>query len=703
MIKRKHLKTAVIHLGLVCVLTACSASTPVSNMPAEPEEEYRTLVGKFADEGVSSSLVADEAYIGPDDFYIRYESDDGIVYAGGRWSNRMDITAIEQQTDGTYGGPYILPLELQQSVRWPSVSGKLITPKILGSEQWRRFLDSLFASILPEKGKSGVVMHFDTDDYFLFTNSLGDFESRLIIDKPADYDVIQRISFSEFIKQGMPQLRKFLVAEGIEERRIVFNTGDAGPYSLPFIYVDVDFPIAVFVRYPAAPRVGASYQGGTQTAQSVGHLAQSHLGNLVVRPVTSIFRLLFVAKDAVVETVKPSWLVNLDNQPVPSLYEGPGMDLVAWEVRLDELTNRKATRGQIDFLIDGAEFFTRFIDALSAAQKSISIRTYIFDNDDFAEQIGILLRRRSEEGVDVKVLLDGLGTIWATGAADESMPEDYVPPASVREFLEHNSDLSVRQAKNPWLAGDHVKTTIIDNKIAFTGGMNIGREYRYSWHDMMMELRGPAVDILNREFRDAWAHAGVTGDFGLFFHKLKPNRKYADEIGKPFRVLFTRPGNAEIFRTQRDAIRNAKAYIYIENAYFTDDAMLYELARARKRGVDVRVILPLVGNHGPISRSNILAANAMLEQGIRVYVYPGMSHVKAAIIDGWACLGSANWDKLSFRVNKELNIATSDPATVSELRLRLFETDINKSVELTEPFPSRWSDHLVEVVADYLL
>jgi cardiolipin synthase len=220
---------------------------------------------------------------------------------------------------------------------------------------------------------------------------------------------------------------------------------------------------------------------------------------------------------------------------------------------------------------------------------------------------------------------------------------------------------------------------------------------------MMMELRGPAVDILNREFRDAWAHAGVTGDFGLFFHKLKPNRKYADDIGKPLRVLFTRPGNAEIFRTQRDAIRNAKGYIYIENAYFTDDAMLYELARARKRGVDVRVILPLVGNHGPISRSNILAANAMLEQGIRVYVYPGMSHVKAAIIDGWACLGSANWDKLSFRVNKELNIATSDPALVNELRQRLFETDINMSVELTEPFPSRWSDHLVEVVADYLL
>ena len=169
------------------------------------------------------------------------------------------------------------------------------------------------------------------------------------------------------------------------------------------------------------------------------------------------------------------------------------------------------------------------------------------------------------------------------------------------------------------------------------------------------------------------------------------------------RVLFTRAGNAEIFRAQREAIRNARHYIYIENAYFTDDTMLYELARARRRGVDVRVILPLVSNHGPMNQSNALAANAMMEHGIRVFLYPGMSHVKAAVFDGWACLGSANWDRLSFRTNKELNLATSNPEAVDELLERIFRKDFAASVELTEPFPARWSDHLMEVVADYLL
>ncbi len=115
------------------------------------------------------------------------------------------------------------------------------------------------------------------------------------------------------------------------------------------------------------------------------------------------------------------------------------------------------------------------------------------------------------------------------------------------------------------------------------------------------------------------------------------------------------------------------------------------------------MILPLVGNHGPVNKSNALAANAMLEHGIRVYLYPGMSHVKAAVFDGWACLGSANWDKLSFRTNKELNIATSHPPAVRELERRVFDVDFEKSVELTEPFPERWSDHLAELVADYVL
>ena len=86
------------------------------------------------------------------------------------------------------------------------------------------------------------------------------------------------------------------------------------------------------------------------------------------------------------------------------------------------------------------------------------------------------------------------------------------------------------------------------------------------------------------------------------------------------------------------------------------------------------MILPLESDIGPLNRDMALVANAMLANGIRVFLYPGMSHIKAAVFDGWACLGSANLDNLSLRVNKELNVATSHPPAVDELLTTLFDS-----------------------------
>ncbi len=688
----------------VAVPTVAAIVSACAPTPEEPPDDIHILPGKFAEEPVTQPLKAVEAFIGPEEFYLSYESEEGIVYSGGNWSSRVDLAAFQPGSEDDYTGPFIIPLEYRQVTRWTDTPDSPITPRLLGSKDWNRFIERVFQTVLPKAEMTGIAMHFGDDDYFLYYNDINNFEARLLIDKPRNYVVSESIEFMEFMRRARPVMNDFLEAEGIDDRRVVFSTGDAGAYSLPFVYYDRELPLGIFVRYSPKPREGQVASKGTQFAQSTGHVAHSHLGGLVTRPVSSIFRLLFVAKDAAVETVRPTWLATLESQPIPELNQGPGMDLGAWEAQLDRITGRGPTRGTIDLLIDGEAYFVRFIDAVTTAEKSVDIRTYIFDNDDFAEQIGNLLRRRSNEGIDVRILLDGLGTIVATGADDESLPEDYEAPPSVREFLERGSEIDVRQSNNPWLvAGDHVKTSIIDGRIAFAGGMNIGREYRYVWHDLMMELRGPVVDVLVNEFNKAWAHAGFLGDAGYVLERLRPNPDEAEPVGYPLRVLHTRPGKAEIFNAQVAAIRTAKSHVYIQNAYLTDDAMLYELAKARRRGVDVRVILPLVGNHGPINQSNALAANAMLEHGIRVFVYPGMSHVKAAVFDGWACLGSANWDKLSFRTNKELNIATSHPEYVDELLRSVFDFDFEKSVELKEPFPERWSDHLVEIVADYLL
>ena len=393
---------------------------------------------------------------------------------------------------------------------------------------------------------------------------------------------------------------------------------------------------------------------------------------------------------------------SLDGE-IPEVSNAEPMDMVAWEAELDRVTGTKQSLGTIEFLIDGEQYFERLEAAIEEAEESIDIRTYIFDNDDYAVKVADMLKRRSDDDVDVRVLIDTLGNMQAMQADPESLPAWHVAPLSMSMYLEEGSDVAVRNIANPWITGDHTKTTIIDRKVAFLGGMNIGREYRYEWHDLMAEVRGPVVNDLQFEHDKAWSRAGLFGDVANFFTFLRGKRDEAGDEGYPVRVLQTRSFDSDIYKAQLAAIRNAKSYILIENAYFSDDRTLYELAQARRRGVDVRVILPTAGNHGPLNASNKVAINQMLEHGIRVYLYPGMSHVKAAIFDGWISVGSANFDKLSLQVNKELNIATSHPEAVATLIDELFIPDLMMSEEILEPVDLTMTARVAEIIVDELL
>jgi len=196
---------------------------------------------------------------------------------------------------------------------------------------------------------------------------------------------------------------------------------------------------------------------------------------------------------------------------------------------------------------------------------------------------------------------------------------------------------------------------------------------------------------------------GLLGDFANALRFLRGKQEEAERDGYPLRILQTRNFSSEIYKAQIAAIQSAKKYIYIENAYFSDDRTIYELAKARRRGVDVRIIIPARGNHGPLNASNKVTINTLLKHGIRVYEYPGMSHVKAAIYDGWLCVGSANFDKLSLQINKELNLATSDPATVNALLDQVFFPDMSLSREITEAVDVTFATYWAEIAVDELL
>ena len=391
----------------------------------------------------------------------------------------------------------------------------------------------------------------------------------------------------------------------------------------------------------------------------------------------------------------------LERRALPELSNVAPMEMDAWNTHLDALTSTKASSGNIRFLVDGEAYFNRLDQAIRQAEESIDIRTYIYDNDDVALEMADLLRARADE-IDVRIMVDGLADLFATRLDSSSMPANVELPPSISNYLSYNSKIEFRKQSNPWLTGDHAKITVIDRELAFLGGMNIGREYRHDWHDLMMEIEGPVVQELQFQFDLSWAKAGMLGDLGWLLTALKGYQRDKLEGEYPIRVLTTTIHNSELYRAQIAAVRRSRSYIYIENAYFSDDKLLYELARARRRGVDVRVILPTEGDSGVINLSNQKTINTMLRNGIRVYSYPGMTHLKAAIYDGWACLGSANFDKLSLQINQEINLAFSDPDAVAQLMEQVFYPDFEKSTEIHEAVPLGGRHHFAELLADEL-
>jgi cardiolipin synthase len=568
---------------------------------------------------------------------------------------------------------------------------------------WQLLIQGLVKKITPSDPGEGVVLDvLQESEILLYYNDSGELISVPIDYKPPEVKPVRTLSLVELLVDAMQTTHQLMDLQRTDERYVLFNTGDVATYGFPFVLMDIDKQTIVFIQRDIVSNPMVA-QGPVGFLQAIFHTITSQVRSLLGQPVSSIGRLFTTIGTGVVDTLHPSPNWVEDDDPVPPVDStAEAMDTKAWEAHLDQITGTTSTHGQIRFLVDGENFFPELIHAINNAKHSIRMRLYIFDNDDYALKLADLLRRRSSE-IKIEILLDGFGTITGGMADPEHTPGHHKEsPFSMVQYLRTDSDIKVRVVPNIWLQGDHTKSIIIDDSKAYLGGMNIGREYRYEWHDLMLELSGAVTTALLRDFNAAWSHAGILGDLGALFPRSTPESTQSSPQDYPIRVLHTKPGNSQILTSQIAAIRQARQRIWIQNAYISSDAILYELVKARRRGVDVRVIMPYRSDTGIMDRSNALAANTILKHGVRVYIYPHMSHIKAAVYDDWICLGSANFDRLSLRINKELNVATSHPAATRELVEKIFLPDFERSVELMQPFPEYWSDYLLELLADHL-
>ena len=374
-----------------------------------------------------------------------------------------------------------------------------------------------------------------------------------------------------------------------------------------------------------------------------------------------------------------------------------------FELHLDRAGLPDRIPGELNYHIGGREFFTAFEKELAEANLSIDSQVYIFDNDDIGVRYANLLRARAEE-IPVRIIFDDLGSTMAHGKHPSSdLPQDFIQPADIGAYLiEGKSNVLLRETLNPWLITDHTKLHIFDRKVAFLGGMNLGRESRYEWHDLMVSVKGPVVDALSSDYDQTWRRNGPLGDFALFLRQK--DIQLEEEPGTPLRLLRTDILTArnEIVLAMQQAIRCARDRVWIETPYFSSDIIETELKAAATRGVDVRVILPGKANHQIMNAGNSVTARNLLSAGVRVYQYPEMTHLKAMVCDGWATVGSANLDTISLYINRELNVSFSESKLVSELIDRVFEPDFQTSSPLAiEDIDLKFAP-LIESITDQL-
>lgn len=322
---------------------------------------------------------------------------------------------------------------------------------------------------------------------------------------------------------------------------------------------------------------------------------------------------------------------------------------------------------EVQFYIKTEDAWDIMLKDIEKATRSIDIEQYIFTADFVGLQFIEALRRKVKEGVRVRLLCDMVGSF--------RFHSSFYPDFLRKEGIEIRFFNSIQ----PWRIAnftsnffrDHRKILIIDNTVAHLGGVGI-QEYMRQWRDTHMRLTGPLVKSIKETFESMWE--GVK--MGFYIRYSKPSLEVPE-----YTLLINAPSFRQryIHRALIAHIQKAQKYVYLMTPYFIPDVPLFRAVRAAaKRGIDVRLIVPIIADHMFINHARECYFTLALKAGIKIYTYtPYMMHGKSAIIDDeWATAGSFNLDSMSFYFNHEANIASTDPYFIAELK-RHFLNDLS--------------------------
>jgi cardiolipin synthase len=420
----------------------------------------------------------------------------------------------------------------------------------------------------------------------------------------------------------------------------------------------------------------------------------------VCHPVRSGYTLaseLVVDLRAAAAGVYYRWLVlPLAPEPPPIVPDRPTLDPAALEKELRRSAGNELRAADIHLFVNGNAALSALHGVIDSAQNRLDVLMYLWDSDALGEEVARGLAARASPKRPVRVLVDGGGNLIDGLPTTASSAE----VNRVVCWLAKQPNVEVLRTRNAAARFDHRKLVVADGTLAWSGGRNFTAPSFFEYHDLSYTLTGPLASDMAEVFDEFWRQEGGTPAPPLPA-KVVPPPEGADGLA---RLVRTRPLHRQLEQALYEAVDQARHHVYVENPYFSDPRLLAKLAAARQRGADVRVVLTVRSGTDAVDHSNRVTANRLLRAGIRVYLYPGMTHVKATSVDGlWAYLGTGNFDYLSLRHNRELGVAVGAGLVLAALEEMLFLPDFRAEWELTEPLPVAPVDYFYEALASLVM
>lgn len=380
-------------------------------------------------------------------------------------------------------------------------------------------------------------------------------------------------------------------------------------------------------------------------------------------------------------------LVNPNAGPTSGVAEKINVLRNQGTVSESELVNtyKATTNNNIELLIQGETAFPRVFEAIDGAKDHIHMSYYIFNDDKLGNEMVDKLIAAKNRGVDVRVMLDGIGSQLMNPASGSNKMLKRLQDAGIETRSNHVID--VTRADQKLNHPDHRKIVVVDGKTGFTGGMNVGEHYLSEYHDVMVKADGDVVKQMQSEWMGAWLHLGgkIPGDDSTVKSRYFPEYKPGEAPGnQTITTVQHIPGeNRAIMQTYLDRINTATKSIYIENPYCTNPDIQNALVAAAKRGVDVHVVLPGESDHGFSHMAARQKYPEMMNAGVHIYEYPGFNHDKVMVTDDkFVTTGSSNLDDVALYHVYEMNVNVENETFAKDVIDRLFTPDIAKSKQM---------------------